>query len=159
MYPFDNAQSTDQFDPNLLLRQNAQGAQAVQSQQLLSNNGLVQSPTATALASLSGGNTTTPGATPGLFGQAFGWLGDNSQGIGSLLQGIGALGSLYGTNQQLGLAKDQLNFQKDSYNTNLTNQISSYNTNLEDKIRGRYSTADQSESQVQDYLNKNKLSK
>lgn len=93
------------------------------------------------------------------FGDALGWLGDNSQGLGSLLQGIGALSSIFTTNKQIGLAEDNLNFQKEAYNTNLANQISTYNTNLEDRIRGRYSTADQSEAQIQSYLDKNKLSK
>lgn len=97
--------------------------------------------------------------TPGMFSQGMSWLGDNSQGLGSLLQGIGALSSIFSTNKQIGLAQDNLNFQKQAYETNLGNQISTYNTNLEDRIRGRYASGDQSEAQVQDYLNKNRLSK
>lgn len=112
----------------------------------------------------SGPNVTGGGGGGGqeggsILGSAFGWLGNNAEGIGSLLQGIGALGSLYGTNQQIGIAKDQLKLQKEAYNTNLNNQIASYNTNLEDKIRGRYSSVDQSEAQVQDYLNKNRMTR
>lgn len=97
--------------------------------------------------------------TQGLFGQGMSWLGDNSQGLGSLLQGIGALSSIFSTNKQMGLAQDNLNFQKQAYNTNLSNQIATYNTGLEDRIRGRYAAGDQSEAQVQDYLNKNRLTK
>ncbi len=115
---------------------------------------------------VAGGGTATtptvPGAgagTGGLFSQGMSWLGDNSQGLGSLLQGIGALSSIFSTNKQIGLAQDNLNFQKQAYETNLGNQISTYNTNLEDRIRGRYASGDQSETQVQDYLNKNRLSK
>lgn len=97
--------------------------------------------------------------TGGMFSSGLDWLGDNSQGLGSLLQGIGALGSMFQTNQQLGLAKDNLNLQKDSYNTNLNNQITSYNTSLEDKIRGRNTASDTSESAIQDYVNKNKMTR
>ena len=159
-FPFTSS-SDDQFDPNNLLVRNAQAAQQAAPAQLLSNNGIVQSPTKTAMTVANGGGTNLGGGgnNQSMFGSAFSWLGNNAEGIGTLLQGIGALGSLWGTNQQIGIAKDQLNFQKDAYNTNLANQIASYNTNLEDKIRGRYSTADQSEAQVQDYLNKNRMSR
>lgn len=117
--------------------------------------------TGTTVTGTTGASTAqVPGASTGFgFGDALGWLGDNSQGLGSLLQGIGALSSIFTTNKQIGLAEDNLNFQKEAYNTNLANQISTYNTNLEDRIRGRYSTADQSEAQIQSYLDKNKLSK
>lgn len=140
--------------------------QITPEQQIASwSQGLVPTQYANTIGALSGSSTGGGGKTPppvdtgNMFSSAFGWLGNNAQGIGSLLQGIGALGSLYGTSKQLGLAQDQFNFQKEAYNTNLANQIASYNTNLEDKIRGRYSTADQSEAQVQDYLNKNRLTK
>ncbi len=142
--------------------------QMTPEQQIASmSQGLVPAQYANTIGSLSGsstggagtGKTPPPVDTGNMFSSAFGWLGNNAQGIGSLLQGIGALGSLYGTSKQLGLAQDQFNFQKEAYKTNLANQIASYNTNLEDKIRGRYSTADQSEAQVQDYLNKNRLTK
>lgn len=131
------------------------------------SQGLVPTQYADTISALTGASTDGTGAgktpppvdTGNMFSSAFGWLGNNAQGIGSLLQGIGALGSLYGTSKQLGLAQDQFNFQKQAYKTNLANQIASYNTNLEDKIRGRYSTVDQSEAQVQDYLNKNRLTK
>lgn len=142
--------------------------QMTPEQQIASwSQGVVPTQYASTIGALSGtstggtgtGKTPPPVDTGNMFTSAFGWLGDNAQGIGSLLQGIGALGSLWGTNKQIGIAKDQLNFQKQAYNTNLANQIASYNTNLEDKIRGRYSTVDQSEAQVQDYLNKNRLTK
>jgi len=149
----------ESFDPQLLLMKNAQAAQQAQPQQLLSNNGIIQSPTSVAANVSNGLNNVNTGNGTSMFGSAFKWLGNNAEGIGSLLQGIGALGSLYGTSQQIGIAKDQLKFQKEAYNTNLNNQIASYNTNLEDKIRGRYSSVDQSEAQVQDYLNKNRMTR
>lgn len=151
------------FNPSYLMNSNIPLAQQIQQLDTLQGNGLVQTPAtaATTIAGVSNGTpaATTPGATPGLFSQGMSWLGDNSQGLGSLLQGIGALSSIFSTNKQIGLAQDNLNFQKQAYETNLGNQISTYNTNLEDRIRGRYAAGDQSEAQVQDYLNKNRLSK
>ncbi|EAA6070268.1 hypothetical protein DQY91_22435 [Salmonella enterica subsp. enterica] len=61
--------------------------------------------------------------------------------------------------QSLGLAKDQLQFQKDAYNTNLNNSIQSYNTQLEDRIRGRTSNYAGKEEDVQTYLANNRLGK
>lgn len=142
-----------------------------QQASIMSGLTVPQSGYSNGIASLTSGNTggglptvQAPGAVTGgglgdIFSQGMGWLGDNSKGLGSLLQGIGALGSMFQTNQQIGLAKDNLQFQKDSYNTNLNNQITSYNTSLEDKIRGRNAAVDTSESQIQGYLDKNKMSR
>ncbi|AEJ81600.1 gp081 [Erwinia phage vB_EamP-S6] len=150
------------FNPAYLQQSNVPLAQQIQQLDTLQNTGLMQTPANTAgttIAGVSNGVAGGGGVQPGMFSQGMSWLGDNSQGLGSLLQGIGALSSIFSTNKQIGLAQDNLNFQKEAYNTNLSNQISTYNTNLEDRIRGRYAAGDQSESQVQDYLNKNRLSK
>ena len=53
------------------------------------------------------------------------------------LQGLGSLANLYTGFKSLGLAKDQFNFQRDTANTNLNNQIQTYNTGLEDRLRTR----------------------
>lgn len=76
------------------------------------------------------------------------------QGIAS---GIQTIGNLYMAYQQNKLAKDSLNFQKDSFNKNLANQTQSYNTSLEDKIRSRYVTEGRSSDEADDYLEKNRL--
>lgn len=55
--------------------------------------------------------------------------------IGAILTGIG---SLYSDIQQSKLAKSALNFQKESYRTNLANMVKNYNANLEDRINTRY---------------------
>lgn len=100
-----------------------------------------------------GTNTTLPAAS-----QGFGWNNNTFQGIGTIMQGVGSLGSLYTGLQQLGLARDSYNLQKDAYNTNLANSVSEYNTNLEDKIRGRTSDYSGKEADVQSYLSSHKLS-
>lgn len=66
-------------------------------------------------------------------------------GLGSLFQGWNAM-------NQYGLAKDQLNFQKQAYGTNLANQALAYNTALEDRIRGRTSAYAGKEEDVQKEL-------
>jgi hypothetical protein len=76
---------------------------------------------------------------------------------GSIMNGIAALGGAYMGYKQLGMAKDQFNFQKKAFQTNLRNSIQSYNTALEDRIRGRTSAYDGKEQDVQAYLSKNSL--
>lgn len=83
--------------------------------------------------------------------------GLNLDGIGSLMNGIGSAVSIYTALSNLGLAKDQFNFQKDAYNTNLGNQTQSYNTALEDRTRARYHTQGGSSADVDAYLAKNSL--
>lgn len=56
----------------------------------------------------------------------------------------GALAGLYGAynaHKQLGLAKDQLNFNKEQYYTNLNNQRKMVNSQLEDRQRRRVAQA------------------
>lgn len=79
--------------------------------------------------------------------------------VAPTLQGLGSLFSAWTGMQSLGLAKDQLQFQKDAYNTNLNNSIQSYNTQLEDRIRGRTSNYAGKEEDVQTYLANNRLGK
>jgi len=75
------------------------------------------------------------------------------------LQGLLALNNLLNSRKQLSLAKDQFNFAKDTTNTNLNNQIKSYNTALTDKINSRAVAQGNDSSYVQDYLNKNLLTR
>lgn len=93
-----------------------------------------------------------------LFGGTNPETGFQSSGIVSpLAQGLGALFQGWTGMQQLGLARDQLNFQKNAFNTNLRNQTQAYNTALEDRIRGRSSNYEGKEQDVQNYLNQNRL--
>lgn len=93
-----------------------------------------------------------------LFGGTNPETGFKSSGIVSpLAQGLGALFQGWTGMQQLDLARDQLNFQKNAFNTNLRNQTQAYNTALEDRIRGRTSNYDGKEQDVQNYLNQNRL--
>lgn len=96
---------------------------------------------------------------PGVAGDGLtGWLG-KGENMQTALGGIQALTGAYLGFQQLRLAKDNLRFQKDSWAKNYANQAQSYNTSLEDRVRARYSASSSDESRIQDYLNRNRLSK
>lgn len=83
--------------------------------------------------------------------------GLNLDGIGAIMNGIGSAVSIYTALSNLGLAKDQFNFQKDAYNTNLANQRQSYNTALEDRTRSRYHTQGGTSADVDAYLEKHSI--
>jgi len=76
-------------------------------------------------------------------------------GLGTL----NSLGSLYGAFSGNNLAKQQLQFAKETTNTNLNNQIKSYNTALEDRARSRGAVEGQNQTTVDDYINKNRLTR
>lgn len=99
---------------------------------------------------------------PGVSGQAAGALGGLGLNIptGQLaLGGLGALGNLWGAFQAQGLAQKQFELTRNIANTNLTNQIRSYNTALEDRARSRGAVEGQSQSQVDDYLARNRMTR
>jgi hypothetical protein len=83
--------------------------------------------------------------------------GVNLDGIGSIMQGVGGVAKMYTALKSIGIAKDNLAFQKESYNTNLGNQTQTYNTNLEGKIRSQYAYEGKSSADVDAYLQKNRL--
>lgn len=97
----------------------------------------------------------------GMMGKTFTTPGGglNFDNISSVLSGIGAIGSLWGGIQANKIAKDSLNFQKESYATNLNNQISSYNTALEDRAtsRANFAGTAAAREQAQGYIAKHKL--
>lgn len=82
-----------------------------------------------------------------------GWLDFGKFGLGALNTGFG----IYSGLKQLGLAKDQLNFTKNAFNTNLANSIKSYNNALEDRARSRYAYMTGNASNADDYINQHKL--
>ena len=90
-------------------------------------------------------------------GGGFGnWI-KNGDNLGAVVQGIGALTSAWLGYKNLGVAKDQLRFQKEAFNRNFANQTQNYNTSLEDRIRGRTSDYEGKEADVQAYLAKHRL--
>lgn len=82
---------------------------------------------------------------------------EGSLNVGNLTDLLGSIGGIYGAFKQLGLAKDQLNFSKETFRTNLANQTKSYNTALEDRLSGRYSEASRDSARDKEYLDKNRL--
>lgn len=86
-------------------------------------------------------------------------LGWNAPTLKMGLSGLNTLGNLWGAWQSNRLARDQLNFTKDVTNANLNNSIQSYNTSLEDRARARGAMEGQSSSDVQSYIDKNRLSR
>lgn len=98
------------------------------------------------------GQVAAPGgyATP----QLTGW-----QKFGYVMDGIGSIGGLWGSIQQNKIAKQQLALSREAYNTNMNNTIQSYNTQLADRIRARYIMEGRSEAEMQEYIEKNSLSR
>ena len=118
-------------------------------------------PQATLAQSLAGlGSTVDPtiaNANMNWFQRGMDWTNKNAAGLGSLAQGLGALSGMYFGSRQLGLAREQLGFQKEAFNTNMRNSIQSYNTSLEDRIRGRSSDYEGKENDVRAYLDRHSL--
>ena len=85
-----------------------------------------------------------------------GWLG-NGQNLSAAVQGISALSGAWLGYQQMKVAKDQLNFQKEAWSKNFANSTKTYNTSLEDRIRGRTADYAGKEADVNAYLDKNRL--
>jgi len=86
-------------------------------------------------------------------------LGWNAPTLKMGLSGLSTLGNLWGAWQSNRLARDQLNFTKGVTNTNLNNSIQSYNTALEDRARSRAAMEQQTPQQMQDYIDRNRLSR
>ena len=93
------------------------------------------------------------------------WAKDFMSNYGDMLKfGVGtamSVGSIYSTLQQLKLAKEAFNFQKETTNTNLNNQTSAYNTELEGRQRGQLASSglsqEEKDAQVNAYLERHKL--
>ena len=96
------------------------------------------------------GGTTPPGG-----GRGWNWLSTRDQQgvLGPALQGIGALGSLYMGMKQYGVAKDQLAFQKDSFNKQFDANRSLTNSRLEDR-QARRVLENPNATSVADYMSK-----
>lgn len=86
-------------------------------------------------------------------------LGFNAPSLQMGLQGLNTLGNLWGALQSTKLAREQLNFTRNVTNTNLNNSIKSYNTALEDRARSRGFTQGQSDTDINNYIAANRLSR
>lgn len=88
--------------------------------------------------------------------------GKDSKGMestGLLTGGLGALQGLANSwigFQQLGLAKDQLGFQKDAFNKNYANNVSLTNSQLQDRQQARVA-ANPNATAVTDYMAANRV--
>lgn len=78
-------------------------------------------------------------------------------GLAQIAKGIGSLGSMFAAFKGLNLAKDQFQFQKESYQTNLANQTQAYNTELSDKATARYQAAGMPNADAEAYIAKHRL--
>jgi len=83
--------------------------------------------------------------------------GLNWGNAGDIMTGLASLAGVWAAFQQNKIARDQLNFNKSSYNTNLANQTQTYNTALTDRISSRYVQEGKSKSDAQAYIDANKL--
>lgn len=79
--------------------------------------------------------------------------GIKDQGWGSTALGVASgLGNAYLGMQQYGLAKDQLNFSKQQYETNLKNQTKLTNASLADRQASRVASNPSAYQSVSDYM-------
>ena len=81
----------------------------------------------------------------------------NLDGIGSAISGVESLGKLYLGYQAYRQAKDNLNFVRNAYNTNLADQRQTYNTALQDRVRARHFTEGRPLSETNRYIEENRL--
>ena len=86
-------------------------------------------------------------------------FGDMSplEGISTVAQGLASFGQIYASLKGLKLARDQFDFSKKAYETNLENTRKSYNTSLEDRIRSRAAAQGDSAATVDSYLKKHSM--
>jgi len=78
-------------------------------------------------------------------------------GAGLVLGGIQVLGNLWSSFQAHKMAKEQMAFAREQWDTNLANQTQTYNTALEDRIRGRYATGTKTEGELQSQIDEHSL--
>lgn len=90
-----------------------------------------------------------------------GWWGIDGLGknLDTLKLGLGGLqtgAQLWGAFQAQRLARDQFDYTKRITDTNLTNSTNAYNTALEDRARSRGAVEGQTQTQVNDYIERNR---
>jgi hypothetical protein len=84
--------------------------------------------------------------------------GIKTDGWGGMALGAAqGLGSAYMGMKQLGMAKDQLAFQKDTFNKNYAAQRQATNTGLQDRQSARVASNSGAYQSVGDYMNQNRI--
>lgn len=78
-------------------------------------------------------------------------------GFSIALGALQTLGNLWNSYQQTKVAKDQLKFQKEAYQTNLANFEKDYNTRLASDVNYSYAVSGKSEQQARDYIQERSL--
>ena len=101
-------------------------------------------------------DTTVNTTIPTVGGQNFGQLNFKDK-AGIALAGLQTLGGLFAAFKQLSLANKQFDFQKKFANANMANSIQSYNTQLQDRARARAAMEGQSQAQMQQYIDQNRM--
>lgn len=110
-------------------------------------SGLGTTDTSTVLDDATG--SATGGSGPGF------WSRDG--GAGLILGGVQVLGNLWSSYQAHKMAKEQMAFAREQWQTNLANQTQTYNTALEDRIRARHHTEGRAASETDAYLEEHSL--
>lgn len=111
------------------------------------------------LPTISPVDTGVPGMAPvtGNGGGGF-FSGMNGvQSVDAVLGGLQSLSNMFLGFQALNQVKKQFKTQRAFSNANLENQVKSYNTALEDRARSRAAVEDQSSTEAQSYIDKNRL--
>lgn len=80
---------------------------------------------------------------------------DNMNALGTGLNAVGSIMSGWGALQQVDVARDQLAFQKDSFNKQFENQRTLTNARLRDRQRARVGANPNGYQSVGDYMNEN----
>ena len=150
--PTNNIPSTGGYGDNAM-----QGFMDSSGMSLPSNAPTQQTDNLNNMAGLGPNNSTSlsQGSNQSFMG---GMLGDGeNQGWGApVLGGLSSLAQSWLGFQQLGVAKDQLSFQKDSFKKNYDQQAQSYNTQLADRQRARKgSSINGNYASVGDYMTEN----
>jgi hypothetical protein len=78
-------------------------------------------------------------------------------GFSVALGALQTLGNLWNSFQQVKIAKDTLNFQKEAYQTNLANTEKDYNTRLESDANYSYQVSGKSQGQADQYVRDHSL--
>lgn len=144
-------------DRNTDYGQNAMSRQGYSVPEQYTNNS--QIPQLDLISSPQGNNETLFGLGKGGEGNnnSNGILGSNGLNLG--LQGLQTIAGLWNANKMYKMANKQFNMQKEFANANLNNTIQSYNTRLSDRARSRGFVEGQSQQQIDDYVNKNRMSR
>lgn len=111
---------------------------------------------ATGMTDVTVASPTTPNVgTAQTGGQGNFW--SQNGGAGLILGGVQVLGNLWNSYQAHKMAKEQMAFAREQWDTNLANQTQTYNTALEDRIRGRYAQGTRTEAELQSQIDEHSL--